>query len=129
MTRNAKVVLVAAFMFTGMAVFARPCYRERDGLDIAVGIVELVQRVVAPEYTYTYTVPQTVVVVADRGYDCPPPPRHVRPMPPPPPRRHVRPMPPPPPRHHVRPMPPPPPRRHVRPMPPPNGHHRPGYRR
>ena len=116
MTRNAKVVLVAAVMFTGMAVFARPCYRERDGLDIAVGIVDLVQRVVAPEYTYT--APQTVVVVADRGHNCPPPPR-----------RYVRPLPPPPPRRHVRPMPPPPPRRHVRPMPPPNGHHRPGYRR
>ena len=108
MTRNAKVVLVAAVMFTGMAVFARPCHRDRDGLDIAIGIVDLVQRVVAPEYTYT--APQTVVVVADRGYDGPPPP---------PPRRHVRPMP-----------PPPPPRRHARPMPPPpNGHHRPGYRR
>ena len=79
MTKNAKLMLVVAVMLVGTAVFARPPHgrghRERDGLDLANGIVDLVMRVIAPQ-PQVVVAPQPQVVVAPQ-----PPPVVVAPQP------------------------------------------------
>ena len=79
MTKNAKLMLVVAVMLVGTAVFARPPHgrghRERDGLDLANGIVDLVMRVIAPRPVVVAPPPQPVVVAP------PPQPAVVAPQP------------------------------------------------
>ena len=79
MKKNMKFMLVITAMLVGTAVFARPPHgrghRERDGLDLANGIVDLVMRVIAPRPVVVAPPPQPVVVA--------PPPQPVVVAPPP----------------------------------------------
>ena len=75
MTKNAKLMLVVTAMLIGTAVFARPPHgrghRERDGLDLANGIVDLVMRVIAPQPVVV--APQPVVVAPQPAVVAPQP--------------------------------------------------------
>ena len=52
MKKTAKITLIAAIMCIGTAAFAAPHAKpEKDGLDIANGIVNLVLKVIRPETT------------------------------------------------------------------------------
>lgn len=97
MKKNLKIFLAVIVVGTGCTVFAAPPrghhHHERDGLDIANGIVDLVLRVLAPRPVVV--APQPVAVAP------PPPPVVVAPQPvvvaPPPRYEYRRPAPP---RHH-----------------------------
>ncbi len=83
-----KFMLVITAMLVGTAVFARPPHgrghRERDGLDLANGIVDLVMRVIAPRPVVVAPPPQPVVVVPQPVVVAPQPVYYTRPAPRPP---------------------------------------------
>ena len=140
MKNTAKVMMVAAAMITGTAVFAGPHHgrhhhKGNDGLALAAGIVHLVKEVIAPTPVVVAPAPAVVapapavvapapVVVAPAPAVVAPAPVVVAPAPvvvAPPPRHYYRPAPPP--RHNYRPAPPP-----RRPAPAPHRGGRPGRR-
>ncbi|MBO5667799.1 MAG: hypothetical protein J6S43_01605 [Lentisphaeria bacterium] len=101
MKKLTKVVAVFAVMLTGTAVFAGPHgnrhhHHERDGLDLAAGIVNLVARVIAPAPVVAVpaqtvvtvpaqtvvTVPAQTVVYTAPAVVTPPPVVQYRPAPP-----------------------------------------------
>ncbi len=74
MKKVVKIMLVAVVMFIGTAAFAGPHGRrgkERDGLDIANGIVNLVLKVLRP---------QPAVIHQQPVYFHKPPVRHHKPV-------------------------------------------------
>ena len=122
MKNTAKVMMVAAAMITGTAVFAGPHHgrhhhKRNDGLALAAGIVHLVKEVVAP--TPVVVAPAPAVVAPAPAVVAPAP---VVVAPPPPPVVVAPPVVVPPPRHHYRPAPP------RRPAPAPYRGGRPGRR-
>ena len=94
MKKNAKVLLVIVAMVLGAGLFAAPPHHgrrghgrhhDRDGLDLANGIVDLVLRVVAPrpapvvvQPAPVAVAPQPVVVQPAPVVVAPPPPVVIR---------------------------------------------------
>ena len=99
MKKTAEFMLVAAVMICGTGLLAGPPrhhrhHRDRDGLDLANGIVDLVLKVVAPRPAVV--APPPVVVTAPPPVVAAPPPQTVVVAPPPPQTVVVAPPPPPP---------------------------------
>ena len=126
MTKRVKIAFTAAVLMAAGTVLAGPGHhrhhhRDRDGLDLAAGIVNLVMSVVAPPQVIAVEpAPVTNQVIR---YEYPAPPVVYREYTVPAPVVHYRYAPPPRPVYHYRRPAPPPPRRDNN-----RYHHRPGHR-
>ena len=86
MKKVVKIMLIAVVMFMGTAAFAGPHRKkERDGLDIANGIVNLVLKVLRPETAtiqhkpvYFHKPPARHHKPAKKVFHKPAPPKHHR---------------------------------------------------